>query len=783
MYKWFGDRCIGARVVDHFGIHRVEKSGVGFLAFPYYWRGELVNHKYRSADKQFRQDKDAERTIYNIDACAGSDLIVWVEGECFPSDAEVLTPRGWISFESLDPSDKVAQWDDGKISFVAPLAHVRKRFTGNLIQFSGLGYMSRTTPNHSLVSRDRMGRLRKTKAAAFPASTSDVIPRCGVVSGDGIPLTDSQLIVALAVAADGTVDYRTGRSNHKPKEMRYCRMGFKKRRKIERILGALSDCEITPSVSENADTGYTTVCFSMPDWIPGKTFPVDWIAQATATQREFLLSELVQWDGNSVVNRNQTEFASKHESEASWVQALAHTSGICSTMMFRKNSYGSWWKVSILHGKQHTGAQHLNRSEVFYDGDVYCVTVPSGMLMVRQDRKITISGNCDVLALEECGIHNAVTLPDGAPSSVGGGDKRYAALGNCKTALAGKKYVLAGDMDIPGLAHREELARRLGKVNCLVVEWPEGCKDANQTLMEHGPDAVCEAILDAKPYPIEGLYEVDDYVAEVLDLYQNGRPKGLSTGWSAVDEFYTVKELDLCIVLGIPNMGKSSFMDALAVNMARLHDWKFAVCSFETMPHEHISTLVEKIAGLPFSDGFSPKMDPPTLRKSLEFANEHFVFIRGEEQQPTVDFILERAADAVLRHGIKGLIIDPYNEIEHARGDKNETEYVSDLLSRLRRFNRSHGVTTWLICHPTKMRRDENGIVPPPTLYDAMGSSHFNNKADSSFTVHRPDFNSPITEIYVRKIRHRWTGKPSPTPIKLRFIGLSGDYSDDLQGL
>jgi hypothetical protein len=37
---------------------------------------------------------------------------------------------------------------------------------------------------------------------------------------------------------------------------------------------------------------------------------------------------------------------------------------------------------------------------------------------------------------------------------------------------------------------------------------------------------------------------------------------------------------------------------------------------------------------------------------------------------PTIDWILEKARAAVLRHGVRGLVIDPYNEVEHHR-DRN----------------------------------------------------------------------------------------------------------------
>jgi twinkle protein len=64
---------------------------------------------------------------------------------------------------------------------------------------------------------------------------------------------------------------------------------------------------------------------------------------------------------------------------------------------------------------------------------------------------------------------------------------------------------------------------------------------------------------------------------------------------------------------------------------------------------------------------------------------EMFCEIRGvENAMPNIEFILEKAGDAVYRHGIRGLVIDPYNEVDHQRpSNQTETEYVSKLLSKV----------------------------------------------------------------------------------------------------
>ncbi len=51
---------------------------------------------------------------------------------------------------------------------------------------------------------------------------------------------------------------------------------------------------------------------------------------------------------------------------------------------------------------------------------------------------------------------------------------------------------------------------------------------------------------------------------------------------------------------------------------------------------------------------------------------------------------------AMCRYGIRGLVIDPYNELDHQRpGAMSETEYVSQMLTKIKRFAQHHDVHVW----------------------------------------------------------------------------------------
>ena len=401
---------------------------------------------------------------------------------------------------------------------------------------------------------------------------------------------------------------------------------------------------------------------------------------------------------------------------------------------------------------------------------------------------IIVEGECDKLALEEAGLRNVVSVPDGAPAKVQAGDPgpdgaKFSYLATCGDDLDRlDRIILAVDNDAPGQALGEELARRLGKERCWRARWPDSgdapCKDANEVLQRHGGQVLRECIDLAEPYPIAGLHSPDDFVDATLSLYRDGRQRGLSTGWPSLDELMTVRPGELSVVTGIPGSGKSEFIDALAVNLARRYGWRFALCSFENPPEEHIAKLAEKYLGLPFWDGPTRRMSEADLQGAIEgWIADHFYLIRFDDEAPTIEAILDKARAAVTRHGIRGLVIDPYNEIEHRRpATMTETEYVSQLLGRVKRFAQNHAVHVWFVAHPAKLHREAGGSLPVPTLYDISGSANWVNKADLGVVVHRPDPSEPISEIHIRKVRFKVVGKLGG--VTLRWDRATGRYAE-----
>jgi twinkle protein len=339
---------------------------------------------------------------------------------------------------------------------------------------------------------------------------------------------------------------------------------------------------------------------------------------------------------------------------------------------------------------------------------------------------IVVEGEVDKLSMEAAGMLNCVSVPDGAPAP---NSKDYSSKFDFLNADAERlqvvrKWIIAVDNDPAGLRLEDELARRLGREVCFRVVWPEGCKDANDVLRKHSAQVLRECVANAKPYPITGVFEVMDISDRISTLYSRGWELGVSTGWKDVDKYYTVRPGELTVITGIPNSGKSVWLDCLVVNIAELHGWNFGVFSPENQPLEdHMSRIIEKFIGKPFGRGVHQRMSEEELNIGKQWAHDHFRWILPEDDESwTLENILDAGRQLVRRHGIRGLIIDPWNELEHQRPERmSETEYISLSLKRIRQFARINGVHVWLVAHPTKMYRDKNGEYPIPTLYDISG--------------------------------------------------------------
>lgn len=371
---------------------------------------------------------------------------------------------------------------------------------------------------------------------------------------------------------------------------------------------------------------------------------------------------------------------------------------------------------------------------------------------------VIVEGEIDCLTVYEVGYHTVISVPNGAAK----GNQKLEYLDNCWEWLEPlDKVIIMTDNDEPGILLREELARRIGKDKCYRVEYPEGMKDPNQVLVELGADKVLDMIKCAKPWPIDGVIEVDDLYPDIVQLWEHGYPKGQKAGIPDFDDLLSFVGGQMTIVTGIPGHGKTEAVDFIMAQLVKNHDWKFGVCSFETQPSSlHVTKLQEKISGKAF--GFrsdkAHRMTQSQFEHSLIKVADHFFFINVDENDLTVDGLIAKAEQLVKKKGINGFLLDPWNYVEHKIPQGySETQYVSEALTTIVRFCRRFDVHLFLVAHPTKISK-VNGKYDVPTMYNINGSSNFFNKTHNGICIYR-DYETNVVTWYVQKVKHSWLGK------------------------
>lgn len=272
-------------------------------------------------------------------------------------------------------------------------------------------------------------------------------------------------------------------------------------------------------------------------------------------------------------------------------------------------------------------------------------------------------------------------------------------------------------------------------------------------------------------------------------LYDKPSSRGQMTGWPCVDELYTVDLGHWTVVTGMPQSGKSEWLDALLVNLAEREKWLFAVYSPENWPpEEHLIKLVEKRVRKPFYEGPNPRMTKQEYATGAAWVLEHFLWLDTELKSP------EELIAAALSYQTKdcklGVVLDPWNTLDHQRGGMNETDYVSLILTQVTQMARTANAHVWLVVHPTKLYRDKSGVRPVPTPYDISGSAHWFNKPDNIITIHRQQGTpSQDVEVHVQKVRFKRIGHQGLAMLKwdkvvgryfdMGFEGIAGEFYAD----
>ena len=149
-------------------------------------------------------------------------------------------------------------------------------------------------------------------------------------------------------------------------------------------------------LNENKLTGFLSARIKMPKK-NAKLLSSYFSPLISFSKAKNFIDEIMRWDGTDNMRGNTRYYSSVIKENADLVAAIAVQSGykvLCGEENdFRKKSYSKVYRVYI-NPKQEVCTKSFRRDYVPYNGNVYCVEVPSHMIVVRSEGYVFISGNC-----------------------------------------------------------------------------------------------------------------------------------------------------------------------------------------------------------------------------------------------------------------------------------------------------------------------------------------------------------------------------------------------------
>lgn len=343
-----------------------------------------------------------------------------IEAEALTGDHELLTPNGWIPISEVNKNTTIAQYneEDSSIEFVNPIKVSHHHQESTYLFESKQGHIRQAvSPNHRMFLKYcgySPGDGYKSKVVLASELPSKLNWRTRFINagnkkgGYKTELTPQERIL-IAISADGNFDKTLNKNGElvcSGKRTGHVSVHFSlvKERKIFRLLYLCG--EAGWDVVEGKPTkrnGNTSDRRMFRVSVPVDYFDIDRklsnISSLDIVSSEWckeFVYEISLWDGH-IVNDNQITWGRVREDEAKFVQAVCALAGYRThwkkIVDGRKETFSDYFRVQINKGKNYSGGQRIKKIDNG-PAEVYCVQVPSTLLLTRNQGSVTVTGNC-----------------------------------------------------------------------------------------------------------------------------------------------------------------------------------------------------------------------------------------------------------------------------------------------------------------------------------------------------------------------------------------------------
>lgn len=326
---------------------------------------------------------------------------------CYSSDTEILTNNGFKLFTELTYKDEVANYyPDGRIAYHTPKDIIHLDYEGGMYHLTGRASDLLVSPNHRMVSLTSRGNLKVTLAKDFKTNmkSGHSLILAGEFRNDAVILSEKEL----ATHKLNIVCHADGHFVRKVKEGNTVQFLLQKPRKINRLKELLELAEIDYTFSNNYPSCPGRCYFQFV--APFNKEVSESIFNLSLEDRLELIQEYGYWDGH--IYRSKAKRALKNFrysntdlKECEKLLRLCITSGVSANIIPSKPNpltKKQCYTVNVT-GKKTACVKGSTYEKKPYAGTIHCVTVDSGMIVVRRNGKVAIGGNCenDVKVLDE----------------------------------------------------------------------------------------------------------------------------------------------------------------------------------------------------------------------------------------------------------------------------------------------------------------------------------------------------------------------------------------------
>ena len=372
---------------------------------------------------------------------------------------------------------------------------------------------------------------------------------------------------------------------------------------------------------------------------------------------------------------------------------------------------------------------------------------------------IITEGEKDRLTLMSCGFPYVLSIANGAQTNI---DESHEAFEEWIAQV--EEIIICGDTDRPGRGMVKALLNAY-TARAKVVHLSGNRKDISDVYADFGANEVRRIIQEAEDVAAQDIYDLHQHEPDILEVMMGNYDKGYDVGMGMLTDriFHPTSDGGLIILTGIPNSGKTDFLNCMMAHLMFQRQKRVAFFSFEKpVKAKHVREIARVALGVEDTASMDQTMEERDARevnsKVISYLTQHMVDFDTKTRLPDSDYIIAMAERDMRKHGLDFLVIDPYVFIDMTEGGSRatETEKVRLMLTKLQAWSRARRVWTIVVAHPRIQYKDGHESFPPLDIYSIAGSAQWANLADFLFTVRRmnkPEEGKSYTIVEMLKVR------------------------------